>query len=179
MNTNLKRIGDPDRSELHISRSGRKSYKDSVLMDIKLTIYSSYRDIKRVIVRDIPQYLKNIFYWNRIIYRTRYWDYGYLLDMEEKYLSIMLKRYEFRDYIENQWELTRDIKLMIKLLSLLKYDEEYDNRLINISNSHRFLNRYWDDKDKNSWLFKVTLRDEKLWRTYCLVRERTLRLLWD
>lgn len=176
MNTNLKRIGDPDRSELHISRSGRK---DSVLMDIKFTICSSYRDIKRVIVRDIPQYLKNIFYWNRIIYRTRYWDYGYLLDMEEKYLSIMLKRYESRDYIENQWELTRDIKLMIKLLSLLKYDEEYDNRLINVSNSHRFLNRNWNNKDKNSWLFKVALRDEKLWRTYCLVRERTLRLLWD
>lgn len=168
MNTNLRKVDDnpiklPDYTPTLWDKINRYP-------GLLTNIYRTFR-------YDIPRFISNLFHWIPTLYDLRYWDYGFMLGMEYRYLSMMLKRYESHDYIEDQWVMIRDIKLLLKLLKLIEYDDD-PNRMVNIGNYCRFIsNDSW--KDHDSYAFKTLVREEKLWKTYCLVRERVLRRLWD
>lgn len=118
--------------------------------------------------------------------KFRPFDYGYLLELEEKSLEYM------RDYFlkskiavgnERNAEL---ISLAIKLLRIasemdsaivFSYDkkEYYINVYVNTSNASRFNHRF-----TNYGPFELeSLRIEKAWKLYHRIREQYMRLWWD
>ena len=116
--------------------------------------------------------------------KFRPFDYGYLLELEEKSLEYM------RDYfLESKLAFGNErsaelISLAIKLLRIaaekdssivFSYGKYYINVYVNTSNASRFNHRF-----TNYGPFELeSLRVEKAWKLYHRIREQYMRLWWD
>ena len=88
--------------------------------------------------RDIKQGFFNLYYWFNLIFKTHYWDSGYLLDIEKHQLKRMLKYFIKSDLVENNDIIVRDIKLCLSLIDVIKNEAE-DISYVNIKNYKRFI----------------------------------------
>lgn len=183
----LKKIGKP--SELRVTNSkGEKVNIEDVVSDESRSIWEAIEDaayfIRKLVTfirYKFPKNIRNLFIWRKTISETRYWDYSYLLDIEKLYLENVLKRYEEYDMYVGQEIVARNIRIMIKLINLM--DVPYDeNTFVNMRNSHRFIHSKLINKiksDEDCWSYKVLIREEKIWNLYCLIRNYSLRRMWD
>jgi hypothetical protein len=164
-----------------------KDLMDPWYIEVIDTIMIKVRDIYDFFRYSIPNYLKNIWIWNRVIFSTRYFDYSYLLRMEKKYLEVMLKRYTENDYVQDQEFMVRDIRLMITLLNKITENDEDDiaEIKINMRNCKRFMHhnlftRYMNEPSKRiNRIYLREVRNNKIWNLYQLIRRYKLRELWD
>lgn len=183
----LKKIGKPLKLDVTNSK-GEKIVINDIVSNESRSVWETIEDafyfIRELFISTrykLPRIIKNLFIWRKTISEIRYWDYTYLLDIEKLYLENVLKRYEKYDMYVGQEIITRNIRIMIKLIDMMNnaYDE---NAFVNMRNSHRFIHYSLVDKvkaDEDCWSYKVMIRDEKIWNLYCLIRSYSLRKMWD
>lgn len=122
---------------------------------------------------------------HRAVNRFRPYDYGFILEIEKKCLE------ELRDYlgkegiaVGNDRDAER-INTAIKCLGIFDYPD-FDlkgNKIIprhyiNIGNYDRFIPVVNEDIIQTG-AFKVSLREQKAWHLYCMIREYFMQQWWD
>lgn len=95
--------------------------------------------------------IMNLVRWRKIIYRDRWWDYGYLLDVIEFKLNEMLQHWGYDTHYEND-KVDRDI--LRSLLEDLRYVRELEEkndleaakkaRINFFTRLGRHLDKFWD-----------------------------------
>lgn len=135
--------------------------------------------------RDLKLWMFNIWYWFKIITKTRYWDDGYLLDIEEHQLKQMLKYFIKSDLVENNDIIVRDIKLCLSLIDIIK-NEAIDMPYVNVKNYKRFIpslnNEMLDPLIRDVNTVKMVSRwiaQEKAFHLYNKIRAYKMQTWWD
>lgn len=122
---------------------------------------------------DIPYFIINVYHWIKLVYGIRYWSHTKLLELELQWCKRALIYYTKHEMYEGQWEIRRNLRWMISLLEILINDSDSPDTLINISNSHRFMESYFMNKlkvDGPTWVFKSELRYRKVLSLYNKLR---------
>lgn len=182
------KIGKPDKKLFPELSSLSKNKKDPWYEDIKDWIVTEYNSVRYLICHSIPNYFRNLVRYNKLMWKTEYWDYQYLMDIEKKFIEIMLERYEKGDdvYIaDNEVDMMkRDLRLLHKLIDMMSnYAELDEDAEVNMNNKHRFVhesimnNPNFNNNDR--WSFRVLVREEKIWNLYCLIRKYKIRSICD
>ena len=135
--------------------------------------------------RDIKQGFFNLYYWFNLIFKTQYWDSGYLLDIEQHQLKRMLKYFIKSDLVENNDIIVRDIKICLSLIDIIKNEAE-DISYVNIKNYKRFIpslnNEMLDPLIRDVNTVKMVSRwiaQEKAFHLYNKIRAYRMQTWWD
>lgn len=175
MNTNLRRIGSCRNSLFKDITDSDDGWFKELLFDIKYELKGIWVFIRY----DIPCGFRNLIRWFSPVWKDRYWDWGFILNMEYRQLKLMLNRYEKYDFFIGQEHMVGRLKLLVHLIELMdNSDELEENRFINVGNWKRFINNK-SEFDPNEWYYRCFLREEKLWNLYNEVRKNTMRRIWD
>lgn len=147
--------------------------------------------------------IKNVFRWIPLLWKDYDWDYGFMLEIERKKLSNMIRWYEENDYgvsVDGK----RNVKMMRIALNclniildgdwwtidyppgvdwLVRQDSEQYYKIepyINMRTWKRFIPYMTQEKiDMHPKLWSIELREEKAWRLYNKIREQYMRNWWD
>ena len=149
------------------------------------TFHNIYRRYFYYYYRDIKQRFFNLYYWFNLIFKTQYWDSGYLLDIEEHQLKQMLKYFIKSDLVENNDIIVRDIKLCLSLIDIIKNEAE-DMSYVNVKNYKRFIpslnNEILDPLIRDVSTVKTVSRwiaQEKAFHLYNKIRAYKMQTWWD
>ena len=145
----------------------------------------------------------NIFKYIKTIWKTRDWDYGFILELEYEKIKRMIRWFEKNNmgHTTSGPEIYRDLKLAKHLLDIyLENDTDWYEVIwyrsgiksdMWDSNSHEWIcHKYVNTNNRKRFfkvdfmkpvedLYKIELYKEKAWRLYCKLREYKMRNWWD
>lgn len=97
-------------------------------------------------LRNIKNGIKSFWYWRKIIWNNRWWDYGYLLYLIEHQLRLMADNWDKSHYVgseEEKAEIEESLRLLEELNNTTNWDmeQEWFEEFID---SLKVMRKWWD-----------------------------------
>lgn len=128
--------------------------------------------------------ISNLFYFFKVIWNYRNFDYGYLLEIEKRAMIRMKKYYETCNITYSDTDTAKDLDLCINILNEMEkctdywYAEEREGhkpiKKINMKNSP-----YHDKELANKRVFQYDWYEHKCWKLYNLIRAYKMQTWWN
>lgn len=120
-------------------------------MEFKYKVYRAFREITSPF-RNFKTGVKSLIYWFPVIWKNRWYDYEFLLDLIEHQLKLMSND-KNKSYTEGWDECVEEMKLSLRLLDHFNNQSwedmslEYDNEQMWIEefiDSLKVMRKWWD-----------------------------------
>lgn len=97
--------------------------------------------------RNIKRGVKSLIYWLPIIWKSNWWDFGYLMDLMEHQLKLMRDNWDDACYVNSEKEKQQIVETLKLLEAFNDCDFDFESEQLwfeEFINSLKVMRRWWD-----------------------------------